>query len=739
MSVNMHLKIRGKLLAVFLGGLFLFTVLTGTIIVRVLSGNQEEEIAAFRQEELSRTKQTLKNYVDIAYETLDSNYTKSQNNEFLRKQYGPRLKDIIDVAEEVIRENMSKVAVGVYTPEEARREAALAVGKMRYADGTGYIWINDTSLPYPRMVMHPTVPSLDGRILDDPKYNCAQGTDKNLFRAFVDVTAADGEGFVDYLWPKPTKDGLSSEQPKLSYVRRVAEWDWVIGTGIYVDDALADALEKSRYDIEKMRYDNGVGYFWINDTGKPFPKMIMHPTVPELNNKVLDAPKYNCALGTGKNLFQAFVDVTATDGEGYVDYLWPKPTADGLTSEQPKLSYVRLHPQLDWIIGTGVYIDAIDAIVARKAETGRNEIRYLLGNIGMAIAVVFVILAGAISLFCIRYIVNPLQRISSIAGAVATGDLDQKVDIKGHDEIGQLGESMSKMVRKLLDNRLEIDKRVYEMEQVFMRISVISEEVASGAFQLAGASHSLSQGANEQAASLEEISSSMVEINEQTRINAENAGQANSLSQIANDAAAKGNSRMSEMVEAMNEIDAAGQDIHKIIKVIDEIAFQTNLLALNAAVEAARAGKYGRGFAVVAEEVRNLAARSARAAKETTQLIQGTVEKTRKGNDIAQQSAESLNEIVENVSRVYGLVAEIAIASNEQAQSISQINSGLEQVDKVTQLNTANAEETAAASEELSSQSNELMKVFRQIDTLEKLTLSKKTAELEHPERLQLQ
>ena len=726
MAIN--LKIRGKLLLVFLGGLFLFTVLVGTITVRILSANQQEEIEIFRQEEIDRTKQTLKNYVDIAYETLDSNYIKSQDNEFLRKQYGPRLKNIIDLSEEVIRESMAKVSTGVLTAEQARREVALAISKMRYDNGTGYIWINDTTLPFPRMIMHPTVPALNGQVLDDSKYNCAQGTGKNLFAAFVEETAVAGDGYVDYLWPKPTADGLTTEQPKLSYVRLIKEWNWIVGTGIYVDDALADALEKSKSDIEKMRYDNGIGYFWINDTGKPFPRMIMHPTVPALNDKVLDDPKFNCAQGTGKNLFQAFVDVTAINKEGFVDYLWPKPTEGGLTIEQPKLSYVRRHPELDWIIGTGVYIDSIDAIVARKAATGKAEIRSLLGNISIAIACVFFVLGGAISLFCIRYIAQPLQKITDIAGAVATGDFNQQVDVTGDDEIGQLGNSMSKMMEELKENRQEINRRVDEMEQVFVRISQISEQVASGAYQLAEASQSLSQGASEQAASLEEISSSMVEINAQTRINAENAREANNFTVLANNAAEKGNSEMADMVNAMSEINAAGQDIYKIIKVIDEIAFQTNLLALNAAVEAARAGKYGKGFAVVAEEVRNLAARSAKAAKETAALIEGSVEKTRNGNEIAKQSAKSLAEIMANVTRVSELVSEIAEASNEQAQGISQINSGLEQVDKITQLNTANAEETAAASEELSSQSNELLRVFKQIDTLEVLALSNKAA-----------
>ncbi len=246
------------------------------------------------------------------------------------------------------------------------------------------------------------------------------------------------------------------------------------------------------------------------------------------------------------------------------------------------------------------------------------------------------------------------------------------------------------------------------LRRIAASLSAGSEQTSSASSQVSSASQSLAQGASEQAAALEETTSSLEEMSSMTRKNADTAQQAAALSTETKTAAAKGNEAMIKMSTAINEIAKSAGETAKIIKTIDEIAFQTNLLALNAAVEAARAGEAGKGFAVVAEEVRNLAIRSAEAAKNTATLIEGSVTSSRNGVAISAEVAVMLEDITTAATKVNGLIGEIAAASSEQAEGIGQISTAVNEMDKVTQSNAANAEESASAAEELSAQAVEL-------------------------------
>lgn len=318
----------------------------------------------------------------------------------------------------------------------------------------------------------------------------------------------------------------------------------------------------------------------------------------------------------------------------------------------------------------------------------------------IAVIAVAMIVAFSLGIFVSRSISNPIKKLVTAAENIADGDLDVYVDIHTKDEVGNLANAFNKMADNLND--------------VVTNINIASEQVAQSAKQVSDSSIVLSQGATEQASTIEELTTSLEEIAAQTRLNADNSNEANSLAEIAKNNAVQGNTQMDDMLKAMEEINISSNSISKIIKVIDDIAFQTNILALNAAVEAARAGQYGKGFAVVAEEVRNLAARSSNAAKETTEMIEDSIKNVERGTDIAKKTSDALNKIVDDVSKVANLIGDIAAASNEQASGIEQVNQGIMMVSEVVQKNSATAEESATASEELSTQADALKEqVFR--------------------------
>ena len=372
----------------------------------------------------------------------------------------------------------------------------------------------------------------------------------------------------------------------------------------------------------------------------------------------------------------------------------------------------------------------VTATETSKRQAGRNILQQITA----------VSLAGLLLLCLMIYllftctIIAPLNRDMDLAKAILGGDFSRRLNQKSDDEMGHLAKELNRMAEGLeekahvaetiaagdlsVDVTLCSDKDLFgqslqrmvsNLRTMVGETQTAAGQISNGASQVADSSQSLSSGATEQASSLEEITSTMVEMGSQTKQNAKNSAQASQLTLQARADADICNRQMQELVEAMGAIKTSSQNISKIIKVIDEIAFQTNLLALNAAVEAARAGSQGKGFAVVAEEVRNLATRSARAAQETSALIEASANSAVHGAAIADRTAEALDQIVVEITKVTELATEIANASNEQALGISQINLGLGQIDQVTQQNSANAEESAAASEQLSGMASHLM------------------------------
>ncbi len=430
-------------------------------------------------------------------------------------------------------------------------------------------------------------------------------------------------------------------------------------------------------------------------------------------------------------------------------------------------------------------IEALNAIKseANDVDNSMGEMSSLKENVGKemydesnkiyasmrSILIICVIIASIVGillgLFLSISISNPLSKVVSKIQDMAKGEIDQKLSMNRGDEIGVLSNSMDTLVdtmknlivddggvvleaaaNKDLTKRLKneykgqflkmkdnINRVIESLDTALTQVSEATEQVSSASQQISAGSQSLAQGANEQASSLEEVSSSLEEMSSMTKQNAENANQAKSLSAEANGNAATGTDAMARMTGSINKIKESSDQTAKIVKTIDEIAMQTNLLALNAAVEAARAGEAGRGFAVVAEEVRNLAQRSAQAAKNTADMISESVKNAEDGVQIADEVSKSFGAIAGSAKKVNDLIAEIAAASQEQAQGIDQVNTAVAQMDKVTQQNAANSEESASAAEELSSQAEELQSMVSQFALSQ--AIQKKAISFQHINR----
>lgn len=481
--------------------------------------------------------------------------------------------------------------------------------------------------------------------------------------------------------------------------------------------------------LREMRYGED-GYFWADNYAGL--------NIVLLGNATEGTNRINAQDASGFPMIKEIIRVGKEEGGGYTDYEFPR---EGETEPSPKRGYSLAFQPFNWVVGTGNYTDYIDDYIAQQkaaleAEMSRSRVTIL--SISVISFVAAVGLGGWVTLGVIR----PIKKLNDVTEQLANGNLDAELEVKGKDEISHLAQSMARLTARLktyidyineitfllgelgngnlrLEFKNEFDGDFARVKDALLdtaemlrntlnEISTAADQVACGSDQVASGAQTLSQGATEQASSIEELAATIGDIAAQSNDNAKKAVEAGTLSQEAGADVVRSNEYMTQMVDAMENIRVKSNQIGKIIKTIDDIAFQTNILALNAAVEAARAGTAGKGFAVVADEVRNLAQKSAEAAKNTTALIEETIRAVSDGTAIAGQTADSLASVVEKARVTNEKIDEICQASIKQADNAQQITIGVDQISAVVQTNSATAEESAAASEELSAQAQML-------------------------------
>ncbi len=460
--------------------------------------------------------------------------------------------------------------------------------------------------------------------------------------------------------------------------RLASEWAKLLGTAIVQTFAMAKAAEPAtEAHFAKARLETSQR---INPVQKKLEELLSAPEEKQLYGQVADARKL---------VLEVLAEIVKLKAGG-----------DGAGANQ--LADTRFSAAL------GVYEEA----VARIAAYEREQIDATTVGIAkdhrsgrmmmMVLSAVALVLGVLCAWLTARSITRPLGEAVKVAETVASGDLSARIEVESHDETGQLMNALRNMNASLA--------------RVVGEVRHGTDTMATASGQIASGNQDLSSRTEEQASSLQQTAASMEELTSTVKQNADNARQANQLALSASEVAVKGGSVVSQVVDTMASIHASSKKIVDIIGVIDGIAFQTNILALNAAVEAARAGEQGRGFAVVASEVRNLAQRSAAAAKEIKGLIDDSVGKVDAGTALVGEAGKTMEEIVGSIRRVTDIVGEISAASHEQTQGIEQINQAITQMDQVTQQNAALVEEAAAAAQSMQEQAGSLVQtvsVFR--------------------------
>ena len=492
--------------------------------------------------------------------------------------------------------------------------------------------------------------------------------------------------------------------------------------------SLDEAKEIGADLLRNLRYGEN-GYFYA-DT-------LEGDCVVLLGNSTEGTNRADATDANGTKFIQE-LKAAALQGGGYVDMMFPK---EGATEASPKRNYAECFEPFGWVVGTGSYTDDVDAAIALQKEEVQGSVNSMMVTL-IIISVCAVIITAALGFIIVVPVTKNLRKLTDTTDELARGNLNASVDINRSDEIGKLADStrsliarlntyvayideVSELLEDIGNGNLNLDfKQSYDgdfrklkdslekttdmLKDTIGELKNAADSVGTNSNQISTASMQLADGTSTQAATVEEISASVSDLSGRVDANADNTSKASKLAAQTNVRINDQNEKMANMLVAMNDIRDKSNEIEKIIKSIDEIAFQTNILALNAAIEAARAGEAGKGFAVVADEVRNLATRSAEAAKETTQYIAASIDAVNEGVQIAEDAAASLSEVLNISNETDEIITDISKKTDEQANALKEVSLGLDQISNIVQQNSATAEENAASCAELNTQAQHL-------------------------------
>ncbi len=745
-------RLRSQLLFTTLAVIILLSgTLTGYNAFTTLRDSRQE-IAEDRENTLQVQKDKLWDYVNLAYETVKSHYRSAQDPDWLEGRYGPDLVNVVDLAESIVKGYLEKEYSGRLSPAKARYDAVEALRVLRFNDGDEYIWISDITAPVPNLIMNPGYPEKEGLPLSDTTYNVIGTEDAdfdvkggggmNLYTAALDVISENGSGFLSYDWPRKEADGYIRNRPRLSHVRLIPEWGWIIGTGMFTDIAMDEAKKLSMETIHDMKFDNREGYFWINDMTMPYPRMIMDAASPELNGRILDDPDFNIVGEKGSNLFVEMVKITEVGGSAYLRYPWPKPAGSKMGETETKEAFVRPFEPWNWIIGSGIYINKIERdSAAREEEMFNSVVRSILVFVGITIAAVLVSLV--IISILIRKITRPINEVVNWSTRLAEGDLTERLTYTGRNEIGRQGENLNRAaesirslmirIKELTDSAEDVkDQLESSTEETGSALSQITvhldnvqtkftdmdgniDESSSAVEQISANIRGLESRINQQAAAVEESSAAVEEIlgslNNIARTSEEKSRSAGGLKGILEDC----RGRFGAMNESIEKLSKAGDEMGTMAAVIGGIASRTNLLSMNAAIEAAHAGDSGKGFAVVAEEMRGLAENASSNARNIKKTLDGDVREieillgeSRQVNEIYFTMEEEAASMADVLSEISGTMVEMSAGSREILESVESLRTISSEV-------LTGSKEMSSGNEVVSRTINEVADVSREV------------------------